>query len=427
MRSIVCRGILAGSLLLASRPAVAQQIAPLRPASASPVADAFRTYVRELYPKLILAAEYMPADKYGTQTATTTLPFRELLFRVLLTSRWICYRISTEKAPFIAGPEFSLQSPKDSVIERLRDDAQFCETRLASLSDTSLGERIGLDLRPDGVGALPHIPRSVAILNATAFWADMHARVAETLRANGIVPPKPSNYGVSDPNPGSGLMRCVPTRWQRDDEQWGGNGYVFTLSDASASTPYTVTSDGSGPYTHGTSNIQVVSAGRAGVMVLGGDPPAGTRRRAIRVNLNQPVPGGGGIARGIVVDSTHLEVAAQWKAEPYGDRRRAHVLADIPVGTTVEAAQLDVQFHIDGFVHALQVGPQPIGHCFSDAPAISGDGTSRATIAHPDEKTWIVDLPPGSIGRLYDVHLSYPHAVDRGLYRVALRFVIQRR
>jgi hypothetical protein len=161
-------------------------------------------------------------------------------------------------------------------------------------------------------------------------------------------------------------------------------------------------------------------------MVLGGDPAVGTRRRAIRVNLNHPVSDGGGKALGVVEDSTHLEVAAQWKAEPYGDRRRAHVLADIPVGATVEAAQLDVQFHIDGVVHALQVGPQPIGHCFTDAPAISGEGTSRATISHPDEKTWIVDLPPGSIGRLYDVHLSYPHAVDKGLYRVALRFVIRR-
>jgi hypothetical protein len=426
MRSIVCQAVLAGSLLLANTPALAQQSAPLRAPAASPVSDAFRTYVRELYPKLILAAEYMPADKYGARTATTTLSFRESVFRLLLFSRWICYRISSEQTPFVAGPEYSFQSQKDSIVERLRDDAKFCETRLATLSDTSLTDQIRLDLRPDAVGAVPPIPRSVAILNATAFWADLHARLAETLRANGIVPPKPSNYGVSDPNPGSGLMRCEPTRWQRDGEQWGGQGYVFTLSDASASTPYTVTSDGSGPYTFGTSNIQTVSAGRAGVMVLGGDPAVGTRRRAIRVNLNHPVSDGGGKALGVVEDSTHLEVAAQWKAEPYGDRRRAHVLADIPVGATVEAAQLDVQFHIDGVVHALQVGPQPIGHCFTDAPAISGEGTSRATISHPDEKTWIVDLPPGSIGRLYDVHLSYPHAVDKGLYRVALRFVIRR-
>ena len=77
--------------------------------------------------------------------------------------------------------------------------------------------------------------------------------------------------------------------------------------------------------------------------------------------------------------------------------RRAHLLHDIPVGPSVNASQMDVQFRIDGVDHALQMGPQPVGHCFSDVPAVHGGGTTTGTIVRPDSTTWIVDLPPRSL------------------------------
>ncbi len=429
MRTLAtARMIMIGSILVVlATPAFAQQPSRAPSAAASPVSDAFRTFVRELYPKVILAAEAMPAEKYATRVATTTLTFRESVWRIVDMGAWMCFRLGNSRMPWTSQPQVGRDSPKDSLVLRMRDDERYCEAQLTGLTDAALAETIRLDLRPDPVGTAPLIPRGAALVHATAYLADSYARLAETLRQNGIVPPKPSSASVSDPNPGSGIMRCDPARPPREGERWGGPGFAFTLSDARRETPYTVTSDGRGPYVFGTSNVLALAASRAGVMVLGGPSTDGTPRRAIRVDLSQPVPGGGGVARGIVTDSSHLEVAAQWRAEPNGERRRAYALVDIPEGTTVSAAQLDVQFHIDGVVHVLQMGPQPIGHCFSDSPAISGAGTTSGTITRRDANTWVVDLPPGSVGRLYDVHLSYPHAVDRGLYRVALRFVITRR
>ena len=101
-------------------------------------------------------------------------------------------------------------------------------------------------------------------------------------------------------------------------------------------------------------------------------------------------------------------------------------IRDIPIGTTVFAAQTDVEFAINGVQHSLQMGPQPEGHCYADPTAIHGAGTTRSTIMRADSTTWIVDLPPGSIARLFDVHLGYSNAINKGLYYLSLRFVMQK-
>lgn len=400
---------------------------PASPAAGAPVADALRAYMRELYPKLILAAEAMPADKYALRASPSSpRTFGETVWLLGDYGRSICGRIATVPAPWGRRPELTPESPKDSLVARLRDDARFCEAAFARLDDTKLADSVWFEIRNDPVGLTPRMPQATAILQATAYFADLYARLSEALRTAGIVPPKPSGVGAFEPNPGSGRFRCYPSRSPGEGERWAGPGYVATLGDATRATAYTVTGDGRGPYVSGASNVDVIAAGFAGVLHIAGPPANGAPRRAIRVDLSQPVPGGGGVPLGVVTDSAHLEVAAQWGAEPDGERRRTRVLHDIPVGATVEAAQLDAQFHIDGVVHALQVGPQPIGHCYSDSPAISGAGTGRATIHRANATTWVVDLAPGSVGRLYDVSLGYPHAKNRGLYRVGLRLVLKR-
>ncbi len=99
-------------------------------------------------------------------------------------------------------------------------------------------------------------------------------------------------------------------------------------------------------------------------------------------------------------------------------------MLEIPIGTTVKTPQLDVGFRINGRAHVLQMGPQPFGHCYSDGTAIHGNGTTQGTIWREAEDKWIVDLPAGSIGRLFDNHLGDPNAVNLGLYFVSLHFVV---
>jgi hypothetical protein len=134
------------------------------------------------------------------------------------------------------------------------------------------------------------------------------------------------------------------------------------------------------------------------------------------------VPRDIGVPLGVIASNHNLELASQW----YTDSSHvAHSIRDIPIGTTVISEQTDIGIHINGVYHILQMGPQRYGHCFSDGSTTYGDGTTRATIRRTTATEWIVDLPLGSIGRLFDIHLSAPNAVNKGLYYVSLRYVIK--
>ena len=383
----------------------------------TPVASAFRSYSHDFHEKVVLVADAMAEEKYSFRATPSAMSFREMVWWLIDYNEYLCGSLAGVRFP--RSPGVTSDSPKAALLGRLRQTSQFCATALATLDDSKLSERVDIDLRIDFVGPPPPITRADAIVAVTAAWADLYARLSESLRLNGIVPPKPSGAGKSDPNPASGRAICYT-----ETPGQGGPGFTFTLSGA----PYTVTGDGQGAYEFGKSNVIVVAAVRAAVMVLGKTSVDGTPRRSISIDLRDPVVGSGGVPLGVVTDSSEfVEVAAQWHAEnDKGGRRRARSVFDIPIGSKVDAAQTDVQFHINGVIHALQMGPQPIGHCFSDPPVVHGRGTTQGTILRADTTTWIVELPPGSIGRLWDVHLGYSHAIDKGLYRVSLRFVLKK-
>ena len=142
--------------------------------------------------------------------------------------------------------------------------------------------------------------------------------------------------------------------------------------------------------------------------------------RQYTVNLNFPVTGGGGVPLGIITDGNDINIETQWYR--VGDTRQN--LHNIPIGSTVTANQLDVTFHINGRFHVLQMGPQPYGHCHAAPTAVFGNGTSTASIYRASATKWIVDLPEGSIGRLFDLYNTDQYAVDKGLYYTQLHFEI---
>ena len=79
-----------------------------------------------------------------------------------------------------------------------------------------------------------------------------------------------------------------------------------------------------------------------------------------------------------------------------------------------------------GVVMALQFGPQPYGHCYASGTAVYGDGTSVATVSHPDSTRWIFALPPGSKGRLFRNQNGDATAVNLGLYYLSVRMEVGR-
>jgi hypothetical protein len=147
-------------------------------------------------------------------------------------------------------------------------------------------------------------------------------------------------------------------------------------------------------------------------------------RRAILIDLDHPVVAGGGRRLGTVRADNNVVVIAQ---QQVGADNRLRLMSDIAVGKSVPAPLISIEFPIDGVVHLLQAGPQPVGHCFSDGTAIHGNGTSAGTITRADSSSWVIELPPGSIARLFDVRNQYPHAIDKGLYFVSLKLTIRPR
>lgn len=148
--------------------------------------------------------------------------------------------------------------------------------------------------------------------------------------------------------------------------------------------------------------------------------PAGTCvPRTFSLDLSHPVAGGGGLPFGRVTVSGDNRLYTSWQR--VGTLARSPL--SIPVGGTVAAGQINVSFHLDGRFHILQMGPQPLGHCHERADTrVHGAGTTSGTIHRSSPSRWVVDLPPGSVGRLFDASHTVRHAVDKGLYRISLHY-----
>ena len=67
-----------------------------------------------------------------------------------------------------------------------------------------------------------------------------------------------------------------------------------------------------------------------------------------------------------------------------------------------------------------QMGPLPLGNCHAEANRVHGTGTSCGTIYRAGPTRWVMDLPAGAVGRLFDLSRTTENAVDKSLYYVRL-------
>jgi hypothetical protein len=199
---------------------------------------------------------------------------------------------------------------------------------------------------------------------------------------------------------------------------------------------YSIRSDGRGVYEGTSTNVFIPPVGLIAGLVLLHAPVSDPSVRFFTVDLDHPVPGDIGRPLGVIkVDGrfpgrfvpSGASAAGELSAHANTDwDYRQHSLADVPVGGVVTVAQMAVDFYISGVLHLLQMGPQPYGHCKAAGTAVYGDGTTAGTVSHPDPDRWIVDLPPGSVGRLFENRTGDPNARNRGLYYVSLHLIIQK-
>ena len=203
---------------------------------------------------------------------------------------------------------------------------------------------------------------------------------------------------------------------------------VCTGEDGTATVAPTVitdysnglSSDGRGSYIQGADGVRYSVVLYVATLSFDKSSRSIKNPRKYAVNLSNPVPGGGGVPLGTITDGNDNNLEIQWYR--VGDARQN--LHNIPVGQTVTANQMNVTFHINGRYHILQMGPQPYGHCHSAPTAVFGAGTSSGTIYRASATKWVMDLPQGSVGRLFDLYNTDQYAVDKGLYYFQLHFEI---
>ena len=231
--------------------------------------------------------------------------------------------------------------------------------------------------------------------------------------------------GVHQPLMARGGNGGLPTCSGADDCAAGpvvctGEDTTSTVGPAVvADRPNGLSSDGGGAYIQGINGVgSTAVANVAGLGLYATKNLKSPRRYAL--NLNNPVPGGGGTPLGIIADGNDVFLETQW----YTSGNARQNLRDIPVGQTVQADQIDVPVHINGRYHILQMGPQPYGHCHSAPTLVSGAGTTSGSITRLTATKWAVDVPAGSIGRLFDIYNTDQYAVDKGLYYTELHYEI---
>jgi hypothetical protein len=255
------------------------------------------------------------------------------------------------------------------------------------------------------------------VYTGCAASAGANGRMSSCTNAGGrIRGSTPATVAATAPNP----PRCADA----DTTEFFGPTTVSDFPDG-------VSSDGRGPYVQGGGAVVGSVVGNEAALSIDGRDKTTQNPRRLTVNLNRPVPGGGGVPLGITTDGGGLITQQFLVGNVFQN------LKNIPVGQTVKAGQMNVSASINGNLYILQMGPQAHGHCMTNTNRVTGVGTSSGTIYRASETKWVMDLPAGSVGRLFDFsnlfelepdhrdwQHAWDHAVDKGLYYVHLHYEI---
>jgi hypothetical protein len=210
----------------------------------------------------------------------------------------------------------------------------------------------------------------------------------------------------------------------------GGIAFAFTFTQSQAG----IRDDGGGPYVHGADSV-VSTLSNAGARVYPYFPPAGEQRRTLLVDLSRPAQPKAQKNFGLI-DRPDTNFRVHWKAV---DKRISSIL-EIPIGAQVRSDRVEASVMLEGRQHILRFGDLDTGVCWP-AAKLEGPGTTAAVIDRVSATEWHVELPPGSVGRLWDLNgaptettelFKLPTraggpttATDRGLYYVDTSIIIR--
>ena len=145
----------------------------------SPVAEAFRHNAADIGRNLVLAAETMPADKYGFRPTPAQMSFGDIVNHLSQGNDLLCGAITGMSAP--TRDKVAESDGKDALVKRLRETFQFCNEMLGHLDDSRLSENLTVFGMTMSRAALETL--------TTGDWADHYSQSAIYLRLNGLLPP----------------------------------------------------------------------------------------------------------------------------------------------------------------------------------------------------------------------------------------------
>jgi hypothetical protein len=183
--------------------------------------------------------------------------------------------------------------------------------------------------------------------------------------------------------------------------------------------------DGKGLFVDGVDNDSVLDMNAFALFTFDRNKPDSRTLRSISVDLDKPVPGGGGSPMGVfrnpiaeklpAGDNRGGVFASYWRLD---SNNRVYAVRDIPLGQTVdsERTQIWITSQFDGKRYGLQMGPWS-SKCEPFAELRTA-GTTKAKITRTGANSYTIFAAPGSIASLSDV-TDQRHPIGIGLYFIS--------
>ena len=148
--------------------------------SGSPVADGLRVTEQREARNLVAAAEEMPADKYTYKPTAAQMTFAKVIEHLAEGNDFFCSKIAAVTAP--ERSKVTEADGKEKLVARLKETFEFCNTALAKVDDSKLGEQMTLFPKFE-------TSRARTVLITVGDWEDHYSQLAIYLRLNGLLPP----------------------------------------------------------------------------------------------------------------------------------------------------------------------------------------------------------------------------------------------
>lgn len=146
--------------------------------------DPVTSVVKEILPRqeknLVGAVEEMPAGKFSYRPTPQQMTFGHLAMHIAESNDFLCSTISAMPAP--KSEALKETDGKEKLVAALKDSFEFCNTALAKVDDSKLGDPVELWGGRKGNVAF-------ALIALTNDWADHYSAAAMYLRLNGMLPP----------------------------------------------------------------------------------------------------------------------------------------------------------------------------------------------------------------------------------------------